>query len=101
VQIGGGGTYAAIGGRVWLPPSALGMVVDAGDDFPDDVRAALEGFGAEMWCFRAQPGHRTTRAMNIYRGEHRECVRLCHLSGVRWTEQCSAAVLSTSRRASA
>ncbi|KAI0035582.1 Ribokinase-like protein [Vararia minispora EC-137] len=71
-EIGGGGTYAAIGARMWLPPRTFGMVIDAGTDFPQDVHAALKDYSEEMWCFRTQEGHMTTRALNIYRGQHRD-----------------------------
>jgi len=67
----GGGTYTAIGARIWLPSNQLGMVVDKGPDFPVDMETTLLEYGSEMWMFRYQPGHRTTRALNSYRGEHR------------------------------
>ncbi|KAJ7047556.1 Ribokinase-like protein [Mycena alexandri] len=69
-QIGGGGTYAAIGARIWLPPSQLGMIIDRGSDFPPSMESKLAEFGPEMWTYRNQPGG-TTRALNTYRGDHR------------------------------
>ncbi|KAL1744386.1 Ribokinase-like protein [Schizophyllum fasciatum] len=70
-QIGGGGTYAAVGARIWLPPDQLGMVVDKGVDWPTSIEGQLNAFGEEMWLYRDQPDAQTTRAVNIYRGEYR------------------------------
>ncbi|KZT32126.1 Ribokinase-like protein [Sistotremastrum suecicum HHB10207 ss-3] len=69
-QIGGGGTYAAIGARIWLPAHEIGMIVDRGNDFPEDVQRQLDAYGSEMWHFRDNANRGTTRAVNIYRGEH-------------------------------
>lgn len=69
-EIGGGGTYAAVGARIWLPSNQIGMVVDRGTDFPSSIQEKLDGYGPEMWIFRDQD-HGTTRALNSYRGEHR------------------------------
>lgn len=46
------------------------MIVDKGPDFPIDIERTLLEFGSEMWMFRYQPNHRTTRVLNSYRGEH-------------------------------
>ncbi|KAJ3810517.1 Ribokinase-like protein [Lentinula aff. lateritia] len=70
-QIGGGGTYAAIGTRLWLPPEQVGMIVDKGYDFPSEIENKLKAYGDQMWLFRPQNQARTTRAMNIYKGDHR------------------------------
>ncbi|KAN0139998.1 Ribokinase-like protein [Lactarius tabidus] len=70
-QIGGGGTYANIGARVWLPPSETGMIVDRGVDFPPEMDAALREYGEDMWLFRDQSPAGTTRALNRYQGDHR------------------------------
>ncbi|BGP40466.1 hypothetical protein JCM10449v2_004428 [Rhodotorula kratochvilovae] len=70
--IGGGGTYAILGARVWLPPTRLGIVVDRGSDWPDKVEEELRAYGEEMWEFREKPGEPTTRALNLYTGEHRD-----------------------------
>jgi len=67
----GGGAYTAVGARIWLPSSQLGMIVDKGPDFPPDMERTLLEYGSEMWMFRYHPNHRTTRALNCYRGEHR------------------------------
>ncbi|CAE6526876.1 unnamed protein product [Rhizoctonia solani] len=71
-QIGGGGTYAAVGARIWLPASEVGQVVDRGDDFPASVQKELDNYGSEMWYFRDQPNNKTTRAVNRYTGELRD-----------------------------
>ncbi|KAF4620006.1 hypothetical protein D9613_005580 [Agrocybe pediades] len=70
-QIGGGGTYAAIGSRIWLPPTDIGMIVDKGHDFPENIEQKLMNYGKDMWMFRSQPTCGTTRAVNSYRGEVR------------------------------
>jgi len=70
-QIGGGGTYAAIGARIWLPADRLGMIVDRGHDFPADIYATLMNYGEQMWLFRDHDDSLTTRALNSYRGEQR------------------------------
>ncbi|KAJ7086671.1 Ribokinase-like protein [Mycena epipterygia] len=69
-QIGGGGTYAVVGARVWLSPNQIGMIVDRGSDFPPSMESKLAEFGDEMWMYRNQPVG-TTRAVNTYRGDHR------------------------------
>lgn len=70
-QIGGGGTYAAIGARIWLPASAVGQLVDRGTDFPAWVQQKLDHYGSDMWYFRDQTSTQTTRAVNRYHGELR------------------------------
>ncbi|PPQ95513.1 hypothetical protein CVT26_008541 [Gymnopilus dilepis] len=57
--------------RIWLPPSKIGMIVDKGSDFPEEIHQKLLQYGHEMWMFRDQPHRGTTRAVNSYRGEHR------------------------------
>lgn len=71
-QIGGGGTYAVLGARMWLPPDKIGMVVDSGYDFPGKIQERLLEYGEGMWMFREQPHCQTTRALNLYYGEHRD-----------------------------
>ncbi|CAE6424154.1 putative protein C16C9,01c [Rhizoctonia solani AG-1 IB] len=71
-QVGGGGTYAAIGARIWLPASEIGQIVDRGSDFPATVQRQLDHYGPEMWHFREQPENKTTRAVNRYTGELRD-----------------------------
>ncbi|KAH9943109.1 Ribokinase-like protein [Epithele typhae] len=67
-----GGTYAAIGARIWLPPQAVGMIIDRGYDFPPHIQAELDLYGPDMWLFRDDPGRGTTRALNSYKGEFRD-----------------------------
>lgn len=103
-QIGGGGTYAAIGARIWLvidtpksirydlivawprrrlDPSDVGMVVDRGHDFPSHIQAKLDSYGSDMWLFRDDPTRGTTKAMNHYRGDYRGFViRLFFISNL-------------------
>ncbi|KAJ3824288.1 Ribokinase-like protein [Lentinula raphanica] len=70
-QIGGGGTYAAIGARIWLSPEQVGMIVDKGYDFPSEIEDKLKTYGEDMWFFRPQKEAQTTRALNLYAGDHR------------------------------
>jgi hypothetical protein len=70
-QIGGGGTYAAVGARMFLPDDQIAMIIDRGTDFPTEVQDALDAYGKDMWIFRDQKDKGTTRALNLYRGEHR------------------------------
>ncbi|GAA5893646.1 Mak32p [Sporobolomyces salmoneus] len=70
--IGGGGTYAMIGSRVWLPPTRVGILVDKGNDWEEmNVESKLNEFGKEMWIYRDKEGE-TTKALNLYTGEHRD-----------------------------
>lgn len=80
-QIGGGGCYFAIGARVWLPPSEIQVIIDRGVDWSSSDQAVLDQFNRtpsssqsqvsfSMWHYRSRPD-RTTRALNIYRGDHR------------------------------
>ncbi|KAG9317235.1 hypothetical protein JVU11DRAFT_1428 [Chiua virens] len=79
-QIGGGGTYATIGARIWLPPSTIGMIVDKGIDFPDHVYQKLLSYGHEMWLFREHTDRVTNRALISYRGDLRSETLTPHLS---------------------
>ena len=54
-----------------MPPNKIGMVVDRGHDFPEDIREKLLEYGEAMWMFREQFHRPTTRALNLYYGEHR------------------------------
>ncbi|SRR6266478_4588861 len=57
-----------------LPASEIGMIIDKGVDFPQEIDATLRTYGESMWFFREQPGATTTRALNTYTGDHREYV---------------------------
>lgn len=84
-QLGGGGTYFIVGSRVFCEPQHLLMVIDRGQDFPQEAQQNLDRFastpeGTEsgaMWKFRDREGDvKTTMAVNIYRGEHRGRVKI-------------------------
>lgn len=104
-QVGGGGTYAILGARMWcvwdpfsssgptsfcslfsapdcctllssyrctrLAPSEIGLLVERGNDWSDDVQTKLDEFGTGMWYYRDKKDRPTTRALNLYTGEHR------------------------------
>ncbi|KAH9844016.1 Ribokinase-like protein [Rhodofomes roseus] len=70
-----GGTYAALGARIWLPPAHVGMIVDRGTDFPEQIQRKLDVYGSDMWLFRDHKDRATTRSLNSYRGEHRHLRR--------------------------
>ncbi|BGP25005.1 pfkB family carbohydrate kinase [Rhodotorula toruloides] len=70
--LGGGGLYAMIGSRVWLPAERVGILVDRGTDWPKAIEEELVKYGKEMWVFRDKPDEPTTRALNLYTGEHRD-----------------------------
>jgi hypothetical protein len=59
-----------------LPASEVGMIIDKGVDFPQEIDAALRTYGESMWFFREQPDAATTRALNTYAGDHREYVHV-------------------------
>lgn len=67
------GTYAAIGARIWLPATSIGMVVDTGSDFEPSLRRSLAAFGEQIWLYRENSVRKTTRARNTYLGERRGC----------------------------
>ena len=69
--IGGGGTYAILGSRCWLRADQLCLIVDRGSDWDERVQRELEAFGKDMWLFRNNPEKPTTRALNLYTGQHR------------------------------
>lgn len=66
-QIGGGGTYAAIGARMHLPPREVKMVVDRGSDFPLEIREQLDSYGEQCWIYRDDPTRLTTKVGFIKR----------------------------------
>lgn len=91
-RIGGGGTYATIGARIWLEPEQLIMVIDRGIDFQSEWQNTLDEFasspnkshkGHAVWKYRDRTVHDvtgtgeqgsqlTTKARNVYHGEKRE-----------------------------
>lgn len=62
-----------IGARTFLPASLVGLIVDRGVDFPEEMTDRLGEYGMDMVHFRERTdGDRlTTRAVNIYSGEKR------------------------------
>lgn len=50
------------------------MVIDRGNDFPRSIQTKLDSYGSDMWLFRDHSDIGTTRAMNIYKGDHRRLV---------------------------
>ncbi|WWC62556.1 uncharacterized protein I303_105152 [Kwoniella dejecticola CBS 10117] len=72
-QIGGGGTYAIIGARIFTPPSELGMIIDyTPATLTKAIRDDLKYYGSDMWAFRERTdGHPTARAVNRYQGQSR------------------------------
>ena len=74
--IGGGGTYSALGARLFCPPplsKSVGWIVDTGDDFPDEVRKTVNEW--ETGCIMRKREGCTTRGWNGYlerevRGEY-------------------------------
>ncbi len=63
---------------MWLPPSDIQMVIDRGIDWRPQYQAVLDQFDrssaearpSSMWHYRSRSDG-TTRAVNIYKGEHR------------------------------
>ncbi|GAB7356785.1 hypothetical protein MBLNU459_g7677t2 [Dothideomycetes sp. NU459] len=70
---GGAGTYSAIGARVHSPPPkshGVGWIVDAGSDFPHELRSTIDGWQTGV-LVRARDGL-TTKGWNGYgANEHR------------------------------
>lgn len=75
-QIGGGGTYAIMGSRMWTSPTRLGQIIDTGRDFDESTRKILESYEHDetnrMFILRQDPSKPTTRALNKYMGQRRE-----------------------------
>ncbi|PLW09874.1 hypothetical protein PCANC_07806 [Puccinia coronata f. sp. avenae] len=86
--IGGGGTYATIGARMWLSPDRIGMVIHRGLDFPAKIKEQLESYSPHLFTFLSDPAHpHTTRALNTYSNERRDFAyltpkRQVHLSEI-------------------
>ncbi|KAH7344562.1 Ribokinase-like protein [Rhizoctonia solani] len=67
-QVGGGGPYAAVGARIWLPAAEVGTIVDRGVDFPASIQQQLDHYGSDMWHFRDRLESKTASAVNRYAG---------------------------------
>ncbi|KAK6525805.1 hypothetical protein TWF281_010848 [Arthrobotrys megalospora] len=66
--IGGAGTFGIIGARLFSPPElskTLGWIVDAGNDFPDEIKHELERWDTSL-ILRETPERKTTRGWNSY-----------------------------------
>jgi hypothetical protein len=66
--LGGAGSYAALGARLFSPPPAsksVAWIVDAGSDFPDEIRKVIQSWNTGC-CIRETPGRLTTRGWNSY-----------------------------------
>lgn len=69
--VGGAGTYAVVGARVFLPgpieSRKVGWFVDAGNDFPESVRETISSWNTGV-VLRETPDRLTTRGWNGYTG---------------------------------
>ncbi|ROT34824.1 Ribokinase-like protein [Sodiomyces alkalinus F11] len=66
--LGGAGTYAAVGARLFSPPpqsSSVGWVVDKGRDFPEELTALIDSWDTSALC-RSNTDRLTTRGWNGY-----------------------------------
>ncbi|WVQ86184.1 hypothetical protein IAT38_008352 [Cryptococcus sp. DSM 104549] len=75
-MLGGGGLFALVGARLWLPAGKLRALVDRApegepDDCPRDVERKLSKLGEEMWVWNRGEGTRMTRARIRYEGDVR------------------------------
>lgn len=61
--IGGAGTYAVIGGRMFS--NRIGWIVDRGSDFPQQVTDTLNGWQVDT-VWRVDNTRKTTRGWNLY-----------------------------------
>ncbi|KAG6286729.1 hypothetical protein E4U09_006595 [Claviceps aff. purpurea] len=68
--LGGAGTYAVLGARLFSPPPlsrSIGWVVDKGSDFPDHSSEAIDRWSTAA-VIREDQGRLTTRGLNCYAG---------------------------------
>lgn len=66
--LGGAGSYSALGARIFSPDpksKSVGWIVDAGSDFPQDVRDVIDSWGTSC-LIRDTPERPTTRGWNGY-----------------------------------
>lgn len=68
--IGGAGTFAAVGSRLFTAPRQTGFIVDYGSDTPSEVEAKMESFGFNA-DVRRNEKRKCTRGLNTYRGDVR------------------------------
>ncbi|KAG6003356.1 hypothetical protein E4U21_002098 [Claviceps maximensis] len=68
--LGGAGTYAALGARLFSPPPlsrSIGWVVDKGSDFPHHISETIDCWSTAA-VIREDRGRLTTRGWNCYAG---------------------------------
>lgn len=69
--LGGAGSYAALGARIFSPAPTLsrrvGWIVDEGSDFPDEIRDVINSWNTSC-KIRSTPERLTTRGWNGYEG---------------------------------
>ncbi|KAJ2892573.1 hypothetical protein MKZ38_009604 [Zalerion maritima] len=67
--LGGAGTFAAIGARLFSPPPdssrTVGWIIDQGHDFPSDMTTLIESWSSSAHL-RSTPDRATTRGWNGY-----------------------------------
>ncbi|RKF57046.1 putative pfkb family carbohydrate kinase [Golovinomyces cichoracearum] len=66
--LGGAGTYAAVGARLFSPPplsKRICWVVDAGSDFPSKLTSLIQSWETSV-LLRKNPSRLTTRGINTY-----------------------------------
>lgn len=71
--LGGAGSYAALGARLFSPATqskSVGWIVDAGSDFPAQVKHVIDDWKTSC-LIRDTPNRLTTRGWNGY-GENEE-----------------------------
>ncbi|EPY54070.1 carbohydrate kinase [Schizosaccharomyces cryophilus OY26] len=64
--IGGGGSFALVGARIWSSTAEskrLRLIVDKGSDFPESVKTELDGLDAGI-VYRETPERKTTYGYN-------------------------------------
>ncbi|KAG6028070.1 hypothetical protein E4U41_000779 [Claviceps citrina] len=68
--LGGAGTYAALGARLFSPPPlsrSIGWIVDKGSDFPNDISETIDRWSTAA-VIREDHDRLTTRGWNGYTG---------------------------------
>jgi hypothetical protein len=59
---------------MFLPDDQISMLVYRGNDFGTHNQEVLDLYGNAMWIFRDHGDRGTTKALNLYHGEHRGSV---------------------------
>ncbi|HEY3228958.1 MAG TPA: PfkB family carbohydrate kinase [Roseiflexaceae bacterium] len=67
--LGGAGTHALVGMRVWS--AQLGFIGTVGADFDPQHREILEGLGIDLRGLVERPGYRTARAWQLFEPDER------------------------------